>query len=83
MLAAGLEQHAVEVAAVHDGVGIPVARAKRLTEIDARDLAVGHRIHQQEIVDIDGHRARGLANAQTIEAMKGVGAELDAGTDFA
>ena len=83
MLAAGRQQHAVQVAAMDHGIGIAVARAERLAEIDVADLAVGQRVHQPELVDIDRHLARGLADAQAIEAVEGVGAELDAGADLA
>src|SRR6202011_3065523 len=62
---------------------VAIARAKRLAEVDAGDLAVGHRVHQEEMVDIDRHGARGLADAESIEAMEGVGPELDAGADLA
>ena len=68
---------------MHDGVGIAVARAKGLAEVDVADLAVGHRIHQAQLIDVDRHAARRLADAQAIEAMEGVGAELDAGADLA
>ena len=65
------------------GIGIAEAGAERLAEIDVGDLAVGHRVHQTKRVDIDGHAARGLAHAEPIEAMEGIGAQLDAGADLA
>ena len=68
---------------MHDGIGIAETRAERLAEVDVADLAVGHRIHQAEVIDIDRHAARRLADAEPIEAMEGVGPELDAGADLA
>ena len=65
------------------GIGVAVARAERLAEIDVGDLAVGHGVHQAQLVDIDRHAARRLADAQAIEAVEGVGPELDAGADLA
>ena len=41
------------------------------------------RIHQPELIDIDRHAARGLADAEIVEGVERVGAELDAGADFA
>jgi hypothetical protein len=82
MVAAALEQHAVQVAAMHDRVGVAVALAEGLAEIDVADLAVGHRVHQPELVDIDGHLPCRLADAEAIEAVEGVGAELNAGADL-
>ena len=47
------------------------------------DLFGRQRIHQPELIDIDRHAARGLADAEIVEGMEGVGPELDAGADFA
>ena len=83
VVAAGLQQHAMQIAAMDHGIGIAEARAERLAEIDMGDLAVGQRIHQAELVDIDRHAARRFADAQPVEAVEGVGPELDAGADLA
>ena len=66
-----------------DGIGVAEARAECLAEVDVGDLAVGDGVHQAQLVDIDRHAARRLADAQAIEAVEGVGPELDAGADLA
>ena len=66
-----------------DGIGIAEAGAEFLAEVDVTDLAVGQRVHEPELVDIDGHATRRLSHAKMIEAVEGVGPELDAGTDLA
>src|SRR6187397_2076659 len=68
---------------MHDRIGIAEAGAKGIPEIDMGDLFRGQRIHQPELIDIDGHAARGLADAKIIESVKRIGPELDAGTDLA
>ena len=73
----------MQIAAMHHRIGIAEARAKRLAQIDMGDLLGRQRIHQPELIDIDGHAARGLADAEIIEGVKGVRAELDAGADLA
>jgi hypothetical protein len=47
------------------------------------DLFSRERIHQPELINIDGHAARRLADAEIIEGVKGVRPELDAGADLA
>src|ERR1700710_721174 len=73
----------MQVAAMHDRVGIAKARAERLAQIDMGDLFGGHRVHQPKLVDIDGHVACRLADAEIIEGVERIGPELDAGADFA
>ena len=73
----------MQIAAMHHRVGIAEARAERLAQIDMGDLLGGQRIHQPELVDIDGHAARGFADAEIIEGMKRIRPELDAGADLA
>ena len=82
-VAAGLQEHAMQIAAMHDRIGIAEARAEIVAEIDMGDLFGGQRIHQPELVDIDGHAARGLADAEIVEGVEGVRPELDAGADLA
>ena len=83
MIFAPLQEYAVQIAAMHDGVGIAEAGAKPVAEIDVADLAVGQRIHQPQPIDIDRHAARRLADAEPVETVEGVGAELDAGANLA
>ena len=83
VVAAGLEEHAVQVAAVDHGIGVAEPLAERLVERDADDLLGGERVHQPKIVDEHGDGAGGVADAKLVEAVEGVGAELDAGADLA
>ncbi len=80
---AGLQEHAVQIAAMHHRIGIAEARAKRLAQIDMGDLFGGQRVHQPELVDIDRHAARGFADAEIVEGVERVGPKLDAGADLA
>ena len=66
-----------------DGIGIAEAGAEFLAEVDVTDLAVGQGIHEAKLVDIDGHATRRLSHAEMIEAVEGVGPELDTGADLA
>ena len=73
----------MQVAAMHHRIGIAEPGAKRLAQIDMGDLLGRQRVHQPELVDIDRHAARGLADAEIVEGMERIGTELDAGADFA
>jgi len=73
----------MQVAAMDDRIGIAEAPAERLVERDAGDLLGGQRIHQAQLVDIDRHGARRIADAQLIEGMERVRTQLDAGADLA
>ncbi len=68
---------------MHHGVGIAKAATERRIERDVGDFLATHRIHQPQFVDENGHGAGGIADAQRVEAVEGVGPELDAGADFA
>jgi hypothetical protein len=83
VLLAGLEQHAVQVAAVHDGVGVAEARPKGVAEIDMRDLLRRERVHEPELLDVDRGALRRRADAEAVETREGVRPELDAGADLA
>ena len=73
----------MQIAAMNHRIGIAEAGAKGLAQIDMGDFLGGQRIHQPELVDIDRHAARGLADAEIVEGMERVGPELDAGADLA
>ena len=73
----------MQIAAMYHRIGIAETRAKRLAQIDMGDFFGRQRIHQPELIDINGHAAGGLAYAEIVEGMKRVGPELDAGTDLA
>ena len=83
MVLAGAQENAVQIAAMHHRIGIAEARAKRLAQIDMGDLFGRQRIHQPELIDIDRHASRGLADAEIIEGVERVRPELDAGADLA
>ena len=78
-----LEDRLVDVGAVYDGVRIAVARAEHLRDRDARDLAAVDRVHHHQLVDVDGAVARVGANAQVVERVERVGAQLDARAQLA
>ena len=73
----------MQIAAMHHRIGIAETRAEGIAQIDMADLLGGQRIHQPQLVDIDRHAARGLADAEIVEGVEGVGPELDAGADLA
>ena len=73
----------MQIAAMDHRIGIAEAGAKRLAQIDMGDFLRRQRVHQPELVDIDRHAARGLADPEIVEGMERVGAKLDAGADFA
>jgi hypothetical protein len=83
LLAAGAQQHAVQVAAMHDRIRILEARPERLAEVDAGDFLGAERVHQAQRVDINRHVPRRLADAEIVEGVERIGAELDAGADLA
>ena len=72
----------MQVAAVDDRVRVAEADAERLVERNVGDLLPAHGIHEAQVVDIDRDRARCVPDSQIVEAMKGVGAELNAGSDL-
>jgi hypothetical protein len=47
------------------------------------DFLRRQRIHQPQLIDINRHAARRLADAEIVEGMEGVRSELDAGADLA
>ncbi len=77
------QEDAVQVAAVHDGVGVAEALAELAPEVDGADVLGGHGVHEAELVHIHGHVPGGIADAEVVEGVEGVGAELDAGADLA
>src|SRR5271169_134036 len=73
----------MQIAAMHDRIRVAETRAKGSAQIDMADFFRRQRIHQPQLIDINRHAARGLADAEIIEGMEGVGPELDAGADLA
>src|SRR5579862_5350807 len=68
---------------MNDGVRIAEALAKPVAEIDRCDVLAGRGVHEAQLVDIDRDRARRLADAEIVEGVKSIGAELDSGADLA
>ena len=73
----------MQIAAMNHRIGISETRAEGVAQVDVGDLFGCQRIHQPQLIDIDRHAARGLADAEIIESVERVGSELDAGADFA
>ena len=46
----------MQIAAVHHGVGVAKPGAEGFAERDPGDLVAGDRVHQAQVVDVDGHR---------------------------
>ncbi len=65
------------------GIGISEAFAKGLIQRDVDDFLSADSIHQAQHIDIDRLLACPLANADGVERMKCVGAELDTRADLA
>src|SRR5207302_10552531 len=82
-LAAGLQQRAVQVAAVHDGIGGAETIAKRLAAGDASELAVREGVDEDQVLGEHRLRFQILHDAQPVEHAVGVRALLDAVADLA
>src|SRR6266496_4549066 len=82
-LAAGFEQRAVKVAAVHDGVGRAEVPAEFRPAGDARELAVGERVDEDQVPGEHRLRFEVLHHSQPVEHAVGVGPLLDAVADLA
>src|SRR5258706_223430 len=81
--AAGFQQRAVQVAAMHDGIGGAEMPAERLAAGDARELAVGERIDEDQALGEHGLRLQVFHDAQPVEHAVGVRTLLDAVADLA
>jgi hypothetical protein len=79
----GPDEHSMQIAAVNHRVRIAEPRAKGVAQIDMGDLFGSQRVHQPELIDIDGHAARRFADPEIVEGMERVRPELNAGADFA
>src|SRR5512146_1026697 len=77
------QKNPVQVAAMNDGIGIAEALAEFLPEVDLGEVLARERVHEAQLVDIDGIRSRRLADAQIVESVKSIGPELNAGADLA
>src|ERR1700719_618549 len=80
---AGFQKNAVQIAAMNDRIGILEAGAESLAKVDMGDFVSAQRIHQPQLIDINGHAARGFADAEIVEGMKRIRPQLNAGADFA
>ena len=80
---AGIEQHAVQIGAVHDRVRITEARLEIVAERNRCDRLPVDRVHQPQAVYIDRAGTRLVADTERVETMECIGTDLDAGADFA
>ena len=81
--AAGLQQHPVEVGAVNHRIGVPEPVPELVVKGDMADLVAVRRIHEPQLVDVDRHPPRLVADTQIVEAVERVRADLDSGADLA
>ncbi len=81
--AAGVQKRRVQIGAVGDRVSVAEALAKIAGQRHAGDFRAAMAVHHDEI--LDEHRLVGnpFAQAEPVEHAEDIGAELDAGADFA
>ena len=72
----------MQIAPMHHGIGVAKPRAKPLVQRNRGDFAAIQRIHQPQTIDINRHRTGGVAHAQIIKGVKGIGPQLNARPDF-
>lgn len=77
------QQRGMHVDTMDHRVGIAEALAEGLACGDATDDRFVERVVHDHVVGIDRAAARLVADAQCIEGMEGIGAELDPGADLA
>ncbi len=80
---AGLQQNAVQITAMHDGIGIAKTVSKAVVQGNAADLLTAQCIHKAQTVDINGKAPRRFADAQRVERVKGIRPKLNTGTNLA
>jgi hypothetical protein len=76
------EQRVVDVLAMDHGIGIAEALAEVFVGRDLADLVLVDRVVHHHVVGEYGAIARLVADAEGVEGVEGIRAELDAGTDF-
>ena len=72
----------MQIGPVNHGIGIAEAGPKGIVQRNAGDFLPVHGVHEAQVVDIDGLSARFVADAEIVERVEGIGAELDAGADL-
>ncbi len=80
---ATFEQGGVQIGAMDHRVGIAEAFAELVVERNRCNFCRRQRVHQAQAVDIDRFGTHLFADAEIVETMKRVGAELNPGADFA
>src|SRR5690606_23191244 len=80
---AGGQHRAVQVRPVDHGVRVAEAFSKGLVQGYVADLFAAERIHEPQLVDVDRAGTGRVAEAEVVEAVESIGAELDAGADLA
>ena len=73
----------MHIRAVYHSVGVAEALPESLPGGDLPDLVLVDCVVHHQVIGKDRAAARLVADAQSIEGMKGVGAKLDAGANFA
>src|SRR5271157_392444 len=73
----------MQVGAVHHGVRVAEICAERGVERHVDDLLGAETVHQPKLIDIDRYRARRVADAEIVEGMESVWADLDTRADLA
>jgi hypothetical protein len=79
---AAVEQRAVDVGAVGDGVGIAEALGEALVERNVDHRLAGPAVHHQQPLDEHRFLLDQLTHPERVDGMPGIGRELDAGADL-
>jgi hypothetical protein len=83
MLLHRFEDRTMQVGAMAHRIRVPKARAECLAHLHRSHLAAIDGVHHHQPVGEDRAFAHCLAHAQRIERREGIGAQLQAGADFA
>src|SRR5258708_3174870 len=76
-----LQEYPVQVTAMNHCIRIAEPTPEFFVQINMRDFLTCRRIHQPQLIDINGHAARGLADAQIVEGMESIWTKLNAGAN--
>jgi len=82
-LAASLQQRAVQIAAMHDGIGGAEMPPEGVAARNPGELPVGERVDKDQVLGEHRLRLQLLHDAQPVEHAVGVRALLDAVADLA
>jgi len=82
-VAAGVEQHSVQVGAMYHRIGIAEVFAEFIIEWNGGDRFAVDRVHEAQTVDVNRPGAGFIADAKVVKAVKGIRTDLDAGANLA